>query len=228
MASRHSKGVASDWSLADEGAYFVGVNALASPLTGQATPVVGDDATEPFINIFNNGKTYIYPDFVFIETVAPGTNGTINYVVANLDNKGTTARTGGGTQITMNSTHSKAGTVIPPWTSIPANGNAQVFAGAVATTMTSPKIVLQQVVREVVPVAGDTLTIVFGDPAPSTHTATPTSGTATAHLVVYGPPVCIAPGGNLAIALIRAAQTVAGTYNVQIGVFEKGGPQVIS
>lgn len=228
MASRHSKGVASDWSLADEGAYFVGVNAFGSPLTGQAAPVVGDEATEPFINIFNNGKTYLFPDFVFIETVTPGTNGTVHYVIAELDNKGTTARTGGGTQITMNSTHSKAGSVIPPWTSIPANGNAQVFAGAVLTTMSSPKVVLQQIVREVVPVAEDTLTIVFGDPAPGAHSGLTTAGTATAHIVVYAPPVCIAPGGNLAISLIRAAQTVAGTYNVQIGLFEKSGPQVIS
>lgn len=205
-------GVGSNWTLADEGSYFVATNpTLATSITGHAAPVVADTDTKPFLFFYNSGQRTIIPDFAHFEVTAAGTGGTIQYVTAYIDSKGATAYSSGGSAITPVSTHSDA----------PFATGASMYAGAVVAAMSSSKKVGQQIVREVIPVVQDTITIVFGSPNGAAHAALTTAGTATNHSVVFLPPVAVKPGGNFGLAFIRPSQTVAATYQFQFGYFER-------
>lgn len=228
MALRHRQTQGSDWALADQGLYFVANNATTGTgIAGHAAPVVADTDTKPFLHLFNGGKTVVFPDYALFTCTAAGTGGTINYLTVYIDNKGTTARTGGGTQLTPVSTRSNQPAIAPPFAGAP-NTQATIFAGAVTAVMSSSVKVAQQTVREVITVVGDTLAVVFGDPAPGPHSALTTAGTATDHTVCYCPPVAIYPGGNLNISFIRPSQSAAASYEVQFGYFEQSSMGVVS
>lgn len=200
-----------NWAFADEGSYFVATNAtLATGIAGHAAPVVADTDTKALLHVYNGTTLNLIPDYLFLEVTAAGTGGTIHYSVVYLDNKGSTARTSGGTQITaFNSTRSSgAGSS--------TTGLAMYF-GPVVTAMTSSVKVGQQIAREVIPVVQDTLVLKFGGPNGSAHSALTTAGTATNHLVQHFAPVAVAPGGNLNISQIRPSQSAAASYQFEFG-----------
>lgn len=202
----------SNWVLADEGSYFVATNpTLATAIAGHAAPVVADTDTKPFLLCYNGGNKNIVPDFAQFEVTAAGTAGTINYAVCYVDNKGASAYTSGGSAITPVSTHGAT----------PQATNATIYAGAVVAALSNSKKVGQQIVREVIPVVQDTITIVFGAPTPTFRSGLTTAGTATDHAVVYFPPVIVPPGGNLNIAFIRPSQSAAASYQFQFGYWER-------
>lgn len=202
----------SNWSLADEGSYFVATNAaLATAIAGHAAPVVADTDTKPFLFLYNGGGRVIIPDFAVFEVTAAGTAGTLNYVTSYIDSKGSTARSSGGTELTPVSSRSDA----------PFSTGASVWAGAVVAAMSSSKKVAQQIVREVIPVVQDTITVVWGSPNGTPRAALTTAGTATNHSVLYLPPVAIAPGGNFNLSFIRPSQSAAASYQVQFGYWER-------
>lgn len=205
-------GAGSNWSLADEGSYFVATNpTLATGIAGHAAPVVADTDTKPYLFLYNSGQRVIVPDFAQFEVTAAGTAGTLQYVVSYIDAKGATAYSSGGSAITPVSTRSDA----------PFSTGAQMYAGAVVAAMASSKKVGQQLIREVIPVVQDTITVVFGSPNGAPHSALATSGTGTNHSVVYLPPVAIAPGGNFNLSFIRPSQSAAASYQFQFGYFER-------
>jgi hypothetical protein len=87
--------------------------------------------------------------------------------------------------------------------------------------MSSSRKVGQQIVREVIPVVQDTITLRFGSSTAQPHSGLTTAGTATNHTALQFPPVCIAPGGNCGISFIRPSQTVAATYQFELGFVER-------
>jgi len=202
---------AGNWAFADEGSYYVCNNAtLATGIAGHAAPVVADTDTKPLLGLFNGTVYNLIPDFLFLEVTAAGTNGTIQYTTIYLDNKGSTARTSGGTQITTFASTKTTG-------GVPSTTGLELYFGAVVQAMTSSVKVGQQIVREVIPVVQDTVTMKFGGPNAGEHSALTTAGTATNHCVQYFAPICVAPGGNLNISQIRPSQSAAASYQFSFG-----------
>lgn len=201
---------AGNWSFAAEGSYIVGNNAtLATAISGHAAPVVADGATKPLFAVYNGSTKTFYLDYLYLEVMAAGTGGTIHYTTVYLDNKGSTARTSGGTAITPVCSNNAS--------SVPSG--LEIYFGAVVQSMTSAAKVGQQLVREVIPVVQDTVTMKFGGPNAGEHSALTTAGTATNHCVQHFAPVAIRPGGNLNISQIRASQSAACDYQFSFGAW---------
>lgn len=201
---------AGNWTFADEGSYICVNNAtLATGIAGHAAPVVADTDTKPLFFLYNGTSKNVIMDYLFLEVTAAGTGGTIQYTTIYVDNKGSSAYTSGGTAITaLNSTNSGY--------SQDTTGLLCYF-GAVVAAMSSSKKVGQQIVREVIPVVQDTVTMKFGGPNSGFHSALTTAGTATNHLVQHFAPLVVAPGGNLNISQIRPSQSVAASYQFSAG-----------
>ena len=201
---------ASNWGFADEGSYVVVNNAtLGTPIDGHAAPVIADGSTKPLFFLFNGGSKNVIMDYLYLEVTAAGTGGTIHYTTVYLDNKGSTARTATGTEITAFASSNSGNSA--------ESTGLSCYFGAVAATMSSPVKIGQQIVREVIPVVQDTILMKFGSPDSGPHSALTTAGTATNHCVQYFAPVVVAPGGNLNISQIRASQTVAASYQFSAG-----------
>ena len=197
---------------ADEGSYFCCTNAaVATGIAGHAAPVVADADTKALFHLYNAGSKNIYFDYLTMEVTAAGTAGTIHYSVVYIDNKGSTARSSGGTAISAISNCNSG--------SSNASG-AAVYFGAVVTAMTSSKCVGLQIVREVIPVVQDTVCLKFGSPNAGARSMI-SAGTATAHLIQHFPPIVIKPGGNLNISQIRPSQSAAASYQFQAGWIER-------
>lgn len=200
---------AGNWPFADEGSYYHASNAtLATGIAGHAAPVVADTDTKALFHLFNGSTKNVVLDYLFTEVTAAGTGGTITYTVAYIDNKGSTALTGGGTTITPVSTLS-GGAALP-------SGIVTTF-GAAATTMSTSVKVGQQIAREVLNVVQDTLITKFGGGNNGFHSALTTAGTATNHIVQHFAPIVVAPGGNLNIAYISPSQSAARSYQFSAG-----------
>lgn len=201
-----------NWALADEGSYFAATNAtLATGIAGHAAPVVADNDTKALLHLYNGSTRHVIADHLFLEVTAAGTAGTINYLVAYVDGKGSTARSSGGTAITPVATRGDA----------PQSTGVEIYFGAVVTAMVNSKKVAQQIVREVIPVVQDTVFVSFGAVGGAIKSGLVTSGTATSHTSLYFPPICVPPGGNLNIAAIRPSQSAAASYQFQFGYWER-------
>ncbi len=188
-----SVGSGGSWVLADEGSYFAATNpTLATGVAGHAAPVVADTDTKPFLLLYNGGDKVIFPDFAQFEVTVAGTAGTIQYLVCYIDSKGSSAYTSGGSSVTPVSTRTSGG----------ASTGATLYVGAVVAAMSNSKKVGQQIVREVIPVVQDTITVVFGYPGGSVHSALTTAG-------------------NLNLSFIRPSQSAAASYQFQLGYFER-------
>jgi hypothetical protein len=200
----------SNWVFGDEGTYYVATNAtVGTGIAGHAAPVVADTDTKALLHVFNGTQYNLIPDYLFLQYTVIGSGGTIQYNVGYIDNKGSTALTSGGTTITPACTKSSGA-------SAPITGAVVTF-GACVTAMSSSVKVFNQVGREVIPVVQDTKVIKFGGPNGGFHSALTSAGTATEHMILHTAPFCIAPGGNLNIAEIRASQSSANSYCFEFG-----------
>lgn len=201
-----------DLFFGDEGSFFHCCNAtLATGIAGHAAPVVADTDTKALLHIYNSGTKRVYPVYLHLEVTAVGTAGTAHYTTVYVDDKGSTALTSGGTTITPVCVNNEGTNTT----------GAIVTFGAAVVSMTSSRKVFQQIVRTVIPVAGDTLMIRFGAPSANFSSALVTSGTAIANVVQYAPPVVLGPGGNLNIAQIRPSQSAAASYQFSFGYIER-------
>lgn len=200
----------SNWSFADEGSYIVTNNATTGTgIAGHAAPVVADTDTKALLHLFNGTAKNVVLDYLQLEVTAAGTAGTIQYTTIYLDNKGSTARSSGGTQITS---FASANSGVTPDTT-----GLVMYFGAVVTAMSSSVKVGQQIVREVIPVVQDTILMKFGSGNGGAHSALTTAGTATDHCVQHFAPIVVAPGGNLNISQIRPSQSAAASYQFSFG-----------
>ena len=203
---------ANNWVFADEGSYFVAANAtVGTGLAGHAAPVVADTDTKALLHLFNNNSTRnLIPDYIFLEVTAAGTAGTLSYAVLYVDNRGSTARSSGGTLLVSNAAHGAA----------PHASSVVAYFGAVVTTTGFTKIA-QPLMREVIPVVQDTILIKFGSAAGGVRAPLTQAGTATSDTVIHMPPVVIPPGGNLNLASISPIQSAARSYQVHAGWWER-------
>lgn len=189
-----------------EGSTIIATNAtLATGIAGHAAPVVADTDTKALFFLFNGSTKYVIFDQLFLEVTAAGTNGTIQYTTVYVDQKGSTARSSGGTAITP--VCSNTGASVP--------SGLEVYFGPVVTAMSSSRKVGQQIAREVIPVVQDTIMMKFGGSNGAAHSGLTTAGTATNHLIQHFGPVVIAPGGNLNISQIRPSQSAAASYQFE-------------
>lgn len=196
----------------DEGSFFTAVNAtVGTGIAGHAAPVVADTDTKSILHLYNGGAKNIIPVFLRLEFTVVGSGGTVSYNVAYIDNAGATARASGGTAITPTNVNS----------GVASTTGATIYAGAVVTAPTSSRKVWAAQCREVIPVVNDVMTVFFGPDGGVMQTANIPSGTATASLVQYAPPIVIAPGGNFMFVRTRASQSGADSYAFTLGYIER-------
>jgi len=210
-----------DWRKARsaEGTYFVAHNATddaSTTLAGHAAPVLADaDATmtKPFIHLRNpNGLTsliLVELDFIEIEVVTAGANGTSANYSAQLDT-GATRISSGGTALTS----------VNPNMQSSAVPTLAILAGAPVSAVETASVRYLQhgILRPSIEIAGDKKLFVFGgDPQSDVSTAAASIRTQ----VVNMPPVILGPTDQFLLALYAASQSVAGVYKVRMGWSER-------
>jgi hypothetical protein len=204
-------------AIALAGQYFTAHNATndaATTLAGHAAPVLADaDATmtKPFIHLMlpaSETSKYAFLDFIQIEVITAGANGTADSWAAQLDT-GNTRVSSGGTALTRINTNMRSNNT----PSLACLGGA-VVAGAESSSVRD--LGFGQF-RPSIQIAGDKYTFVFGgDPA-----AVGTDSIATiAHHVVPLAPVVLGPTDQFLLALYSPSQSAAGIYKVRLGWWE--------
>ena len=198
--------------LADEGTYFFAQNATidaATTLAGHAAPVLADLYTKPFIFMRNTDTALrVYLDFIHIQVITAGANGTSDNWAAECDT-GATRNSSAGTALTkvnpnMQSSVTSVCTLL---------GGAPVASAATA----SQRVMGHGVFRPAIAITGDKYTFKFGqDPVEVGVVAT-----ATTHHVVPLPPVVLGPTDQFLLHLYAPSQSAAGVYKVSMGWWER-------
>jgi len=205
---------------ADEGTYFIAHNATndaATTLAGHAAPVLVDaDATmtKPFIHLINSmGITdtrRAYLDFIEIEVITAGANGTADSWAAQLDTGATRVTTPGTALTTVNP--NMQSTATPAL--VPTGG--AIVVGAESANFRN--LGFGQF-RPSIQIAGDKYMFVFGGDPEATGQA---GATATINRHVVGlPPVILGPTDQFLLALYSPSQSAAGVYKVRMGWMER-------
>lgn len=206
--------------VADEGAYFIAhnpTNDAATTLAGHAAPVLADaDATmtKPFIfcrsSLAITSLVRHYLDFIEIEVITAGANGTADSWACQLDT-GATRVTTAGTDLT----------IVNPNMQSTATSALAVQGGVVvvgAETVNVRHLAHGQF-RPSIQVAGDKYMFVFGGDPESVGQP---GATATINRHIVGlPPVILGPTDSFLLALYSPSQSVAGVYKVRMGWMEK-------
>lgn len=206
--------------VADEGCYFIAhnpTNDAATTLAGHPAPVLADaDATmtKPFIfcrsSLAATSLVRHYLDFIEIEVITAGANGTADSWATQLDT-GASRVTTAGTDLT----------IVNPNMQSTATSSLAVQGGVVVTGAESANVrnLGFGQFRPSIQVAGDKYMFVFGaDP----ETAGNAGATATINRhVVNLPPVILGPTDQFLLALYSPSQSAAGVYKVRMGWMEK-------
>jgi hypothetical protein len=206
--------------LADEGTYFIAHNATndaATTIAGHAAPVLADaDATmtKPFLHAVNNAaatsRVRAYLDFIEIEVVTAGANGTQACWAIELDT-GATRITSAGTALTKVNPNMQSTTTA---TLAPTAG--AIVVGAESANV---RYLGHGTHRPSIEIAGDKYLYVFGgNPLHGSVTA----AAAVRNHVVNLPPVILGPTDAILLALHgQASQDAAGVYKVRMGWWER-------
>lgn len=204
-------------ALANEGSYFVATN--PTPGTGIAGIAASDgfDDLETFLFLRNNDvignpqSKRIFLDFIRLQATAAGTNGTNFSAVAKIDT-GNSRYTSGGSLLTP----------VNPNMDSSAATISQLRAGALVTTAASSqaRLLFSGLMRSVIKVVGDVYFFDFGASARSLSSMI-VAGTAIANVVIPMPPVILGPGQTFFLHEFAASQTVAASYELQIGWWER-------
>lgn len=198
------------YALADEGSYWTASTVIGTDLTAHIAPTIANAETKPVIHLFNGGTNDVYLDYIDMLTTIANASATAVGFTIYLDAKGSTGLTGGGTALTPVNVRSN---------SVTATG-ITLTAGAVTAVGTTPKKAFSRVIKEFIGVALDRYSFSFGDGLMSTPTTSYTAG-ATA-IVTYGPPIVLAPGGNLYFCQVSpSGATTAATFQFEIGYWER-------
>lgn len=208
------------YTSAAEGSYFVAHNATndaSTTLAGHAAPILADaDATmtKPFLHFFNGdagtSSRLVYLDFIEIEVITAGANGTADSWADALDT-GTSRITTPGTALTVVNPNMQ-------------NSNSSVLAptgGAIVVGAESSKsrnLGFGQF-RPSIQIAGDKYMFVFGAEPEAAGIAGATA-TINRH-VICRPPVILGPTDAYMLALYSPSQSVAGVYKVRAGWMER-------
>ncbi len=205
-------------TLADQGTYFIAhnpTNDASTTLAGHPAPVLADaDATmtKPLIHLRNptaaSQDLRCYLDFIEIEVVTAGANGTTSNWAAQLDT-GTTRVTTAGTAFT---------TVNPNMQST-ATPSLVVQGGVVVTGAESASVrdLGFGQIRAAIEFAGDRWTFRFGG-EPSSG-ANVVAGAASRHTISL-PPVVLGATDQFLLAMYAPSQSAASIYKVRMGWWE--------
>ncbi len=199
----------------DEGTLFFAhniTNDAATTLAGHAAPVLVDaDATmtKPFLHVINGAPATSqirgYLDWIQIEVITAGANGTADSWACQLDTGAT--RYSSGTVETL--------TTINPLLSSTNTNVLVAKAGpfVAGAENAGAKQLAHGQFRPTIQIAGDRYTFVFGgDPA-----AFGTTSVATiANHVVALPPVVLSATDQFLLALYSPSQSVAGVYKIRM------------
>lgn len=203
-------------ALCAEGTYFYAQNATidaATTLAGHAAPVLADLYTKAFLHLRNDAgltnNKLVQLDFIHIQVITAGANGTSDNWAAELDT-GATRRSSGGTALTtvnpnMQSSNTSLCTVM---------GGPVVLAAAT----TSQRKLGHGVFRPSIAITGDKYTFLFGADATTENNVV---ATAITHHIVPLPPACLGPTDQFALHLYAPSQTAAGVYKVSMGWWER-------
>lgn len=213
-------------ALADEGSYFVAHNAIndaSTTLAGHAAPVLADaddTMTKPFLfmRVPAAATKRVYLDFIEIEVVTAGANGTQACWAAELDT-GTTRRSSGGSELTLLNPNM-------------ASSNTSVFSGQTLHLMGGPVVSAAEsaavrylghgTIRPSIEIAGDIKMFVFGAAPEIVGTQAGQAAAAIRTSVVGLPPVILGATDQFLLALHgQASQSAAGVYKVRMGWFER-------
>lgn len=206
-------------ALADEGTYFIAHNATndaSTTLAGHAAPVLVDaDATmtKPFLHLRHGGASTstvrVYLDYIEIEVITAGANGTAANWAAQGDT-GATRVTSGGTALTK----------VNPNMQSNATSVLDILGGPVVTGAESASVRdfgFGQL-RPSIEIAGDKKLFIFGgDPSEVSASAAAAVRTQIQNM----PPVILGPTDQFLLALYAPSQSVAGVYKVRMGWFER-------
>lgn len=206
-------------ALAQEGSYYVFHNTIvdaATTLAGHAAPVLVDidiTVTKAFIHMINPvaaGGKFAFLDFLEIDVITPGANGTTDMWTAQLDT--------GATRVTTPGT---ALTVINPNMQATNNQQTLVPTGGVITVgaeSASCRVLGHGVFRPSIAIAGDRYRFNFAENRSSGASVVSTT---TAHHVVDLGPVILGPTDQFILALGAVAQNAAAVYKVRGGWWER-------
>lgn len=204
---------------ADEGTYFRAhnpTNDAATTLAGHTAPVLADaDATmtKPFIHCINNAaitsNVRCYLDFIEIEVITAGVNGTADSWACQLDT-GATRVTAAGTALTLVNPNMQS-TTVP--TLVPTGG--AITVGAESSLV---RHLDHGQFRPTIQIAGDKYLFVFGgEPEQVGETSIAT----IAHHVIGLGAVVLGPTDQFLLALYSPSQSAAGVYKVRMGWMER-------
>jgi hypothetical protein len=205
-------------TLADQGTYFVAhnpINDAATTLLGHAAPVLADaddTMTKPILFMRNASSASqdvrCYLDFIEVDVVLAGANGTKACWAIQLDT-GPTRVTTAGTNFTL----------LNPNMQSTATPSLAVQGGVVVTTTETASVreLGHGQTRAAIEFIGDRTTYRFGgEPSPGANVV---SGAASRHLVTL-PPVILGATDSLLFAMYAPSQSVAGIYKIRCGWWE--------
>jgi hypothetical protein len=204
---------------ANQGTYFAAHNATndaATTLAGHAAPVLVDaDATmtKAFIHLINStGSTNLVRcelDFIEIEVITAGANGTADSWATELDTGATRISSGGTLLATVNPNMQSSATPV-----LVSTGGAVV----VGVESANVRYLGHGQFRPSIAIAGDKYMFVFGAEPESIGASA--IGTITHHVVGL-PPVTLGPSDQFLLALYSPSQSAAGVYKVRMGWTEE-------
>lgn len=204
---------------ANQGTYFAAHNATndaATTLAGHAAPVLVDadvTMTKAFLHVIHSGgltqQVRAELDFVEIEVITAGANGTADSWATELDT-GTTRISSGGTALTtVNPNMQSSATPVL----VPTGG--AVVVGAESANV---RYLGHGQFRPSIQIAGDKYLFVFGGDPESVGA---TSIATIAHHVVGLPAVILGPTDQFLLALYSPSQSAAGVYKIRMGWTEE-------
>lgn len=203
-------------AMADEGSYFVGVNAASGTAITASIATAYSATASGFIALRNtaaSGSTKrVYVDFIKLICAVAPVNATDWKAVVDIDTV-LTRFTSGGTAITPKNANVGSSTA----------ASALLNAGALTTVaISSAGISLGQTdLRRAIPVIGDEYLFVFGSPS-NTSASIALNGTAPTKYVINYPPAVLPAQAALVLSLFGTAHdTTASQYFVQVGWSER-------
>lgn len=197
-------------TLADEGSYYTASNAtFGTQLTAHAAPAIADTDTKSIIHFYNAGTKRVSLDYITMCATVANASATQVYFAVYLDNKGSTAKTSGGTVITPNNVL---------YTSTFSTGIVMT-AGAVVTAPTTSRKVMAREVRPSIGIALDTYHFSFGN---GMYSPSYSQVATVTQVLVCGPPIVVQPGGNfMFVQCGPSGASTAMTFEFEMGYWER-------
>lgn len=212
-------------ALVEEGTYFVAHNATndaSTTLAGHAAPILADadvTMTKPFVFMRNpSSSKKIYLDYIDIEVVTAGANGTQACWAAQLDT-GTSRRSSGGTELTIVNPNMDSSE-----SSVFSSNLLHLLGGAPVSGAESASVreLGHGTLRPSIEIAGDRKIFVFGGDPTAVGAMSDAAATAIRTSIVVLPQVVLGETDQFLLALhSQASQNAAGVYKLRLAWSER-------